>query len=104
MNNRQKNINQLRDKTDRGNIVPTSENKACLCFYNECSRYSTELKRKGKDEKVKTSERNELEPSFKQRTFHISHLTFQLKEKPHFPFNHGAWRFLFFLPHAPLKN
>ena len=46
MNNRQKNINQLRDKTERGNIVPTSENKACLCFYNECSRYSTELKRK----------------------------------------------------------
>ena len=24
--------------------MPTSENKACLCFYNECSRYSTKLK------------------------------------------------------------
>ena len=34
------------NKTERGNIVPTSENKACLCFYNECSRYSTKLKRK----------------------------------------------------------
>lgn len=33
-----------KEKTEKGNIVPTSENKACLCFYNECSRYSTKLK------------------------------------------------------------
>ena len=30
----------------RRNIVPTNENKACLCFYNECSRYSVKPKKK----------------------------------------------------------
>ena len=27
-------------------VVKACENKACLCFYNECSRYSTELRLK----------------------------------------------------------
>ena len=35
-----------KEKGERRNIVQTSENKACLCFYNECSRTSTKLKEK----------------------------------------------------------
>ena len=35
-----------KEKGERRNIVQTSENKACLCFYNECSRTSTKLKQK----------------------------------------------------------